>query len=130
MLKFIRTVTVVLGTLTGVAHAGQCVVAGRVDDSHRWAPRVSAIELFNAQGKKVMASDKAAFASVTQIKLLKAVPLSSCNAEQPVKKVDDLSGSVTDLKSLYMQPTDGMIAVKSVRFPSLRSGALVELEIF
>jgi hypothetical protein len=132
MFKFISAVTVVFGSLIGAAQsaqAGQCVVAGRVDDASRWAPRVAAVQLFNATGKQVLASDKAAFASVTQVKIMKAVPVSSCDGSQAVKKVDDLSGNASDVKSFYMQPTDGMIAVKSVSFPALRSGSLVELEL-
>jgi hypothetical protein len=132
MYKLMSSVTVLMcasGFLAGAAQAGQCVVAGRVDDASRWAPRVAAVQLFNAQGKPVLASDKASFASVTQVKLTKAVPVSACDGGQAIKKVDELSGAIGDLKSLYMQPTDGMIAVKSVRFPALRSGSLVELEL-
>jgi hypothetical protein len=113
------------------SQVGQCVVAGRLNDANQWAPRIAAVQLFDAQGKIVSLSDKGALSKVTQAKISKAVPLSSCNGNQALKKVDDLSDSGNAAKPSFMQPSSGFIAVKTVAFPSLRTGngSLVEIEL-
>jgi hypothetical protein len=113
------------------SQAGQCVVAGRLNEASQWAPRIAAVQLFDAQGKMVSISDKGALARVTQVKINKAVPLSSCDGNQALKKVDDLSDGGAAGKPTFLQPSSGLIAVKTVAFPSLRAGngSLVEIEL-
>jgi hypothetical protein len=113
------------------SQGGQCVVAGRLNDANQWAPRIAAVQLFDAQGKMILLSDKAALSTVTQAKINKAVPLSSCDGNQALKKTDDLSDGGNATKPSFMKATDGFVAVKSVAFPSLRAGngSLVEIQI-
>jgi putative intracellular protease/amidase len=122
---------VVSSMVAQASQGGQCVVAGRLNEANQWAPRIAAVQLFNAQGKMVLLSDKAALSTVTQAKINKAVPLSSCDGNQALKKTDDLSDGGKATKPNFMQATDGLVAVKSVAFPSLRTGngSLVEIQI-
>jgi hypothetical protein len=122
---------VVSGMVAQASQGGQCVVAGRLNEANQWAPRIAAVQLFNAQGKMVLLSDKAALSTVTQAKINKAIPLSSCDGNQALKKTDDLSDGGNAAKPSFMQPTSGLVAVKTVAFPSLRAGngSLVEIQI-
>ncbi len=122
---------VVSSMVAQASQGGQCVVAGRLNEANQWAPRIAAVQLFNAQGKMVLLSDKAALSTVTQAKINKAVPLSSCDGNQAIKKTDDLSDAGKATKPNFMQATDGLVAVKSVAFPGLRAGngSLVEIQI-
>jgi hypothetical protein len=122
---------VVSSVVAQASQGGQCIVAGRLNDANQWAPRIAAVQLFDANGKIVLLSDKAALSTVTQAKINKAVPLSSCDGNQALKKTDDLSDGGTAIKPNFMKATDGLVAVKSVTFPSLRAGngSLVEIQI-
>jgi hypothetical protein len=124
-------VFVVSSMVAQASQGGQCVVAGRLNEANQWAPRIASVQLFNAQGKMVLLSDKAALSTVTQAKINKAVPLSSCDGNQALKKTDDLSDGGSATKPSFMQPTSGLVAVKTVAFPSLRAGngSLVEIQI-
>jgi hypothetical protein len=122
---------VVTSVVAHASQAGQCVVAGRLNEANQWAPRIAAVQLFDAKGKMILLSDKAALSSVTQIKINKAVPLSSCDGNQALKKTDDLSDGGTAIKPNFMKATDGLVAVKAIAFPTLRAGngSLVEIQI-
>jgi hypothetical protein len=122
---------VVSSVVAQASQGGQCIVAGRLNDANQWAPRIAAVQLFDANGKIVLLSDKTALSTVTQAKINKAVPLSSCDGNQVLKKTDDLSDGGTAVKPNFMKATDGLVAVKSVAFPSLRAGngSLVEIQI-
>jgi hypothetical protein len=122
---------VVSSVVAQASQGGQCVVAGRLNDANQWAPRIAAVQLFDSQGKMILLSDKAALATVTQAKINKAVPLSNCDGNQALKRTDDLSDGGSALKPNFMKVTDGLVAVKSVAFPSLRAGngSLVEIQI-
>jgi hypothetical protein len=61
--------------------------------------------------------------------VLKAVPLSGCDGSKPLAKVDDLAAPPNAAKPSYLGAGKAMVPVKSVSFPALRNGALVELEI-
>jgi hypothetical protein len=122
---------VVSSVIAQASQGGQCIVAGRLNDANQWAPRIAAVQLFDANGKIVLLSDKAALSTVTQAKINKALPLSSCDGNQALKKTDDLSDGGTAIMPNFMTATDGLVAVKSVAFPSLRAGngSLVEIQI-
>jgi hypothetical protein len=115
----------------GSALASQCVVAGRLDDAARWAPRISAVELYNAQGTRVSASDKNALSTVTQMRVIKPVPLSTCNFDAAIAKVDDFAAPLGASKPGYLPITKGseLVPVKGIKFPAIRSGRLVEIEV-
>jgi hypothetical protein len=125
------TVFVASSMVAQASQSGQCIVAGRLNEASQWAPRIAAVQLFDGQGKIVLLSDKAALSTVTQAKINKAVPLSSCDGNQALKKTDDLSDGGIAIKPNFMKATDGLVAVKSVAFPSLRAGngSLVEIQI-
>jgi hypothetical protein len=129
MLKNAKVLVILLSGVCAGAHAGQCVVAGRLDDASRWAPRLAALQMFDAQGKVIRASDKAGLALVTQVRVLKAVPISGCDGSKAVAKVDDLAAPAGAAKPSYLAAGKSMVPVKGVSFPAIRSGALVELEI-
>jgi hypothetical protein len=123
--------SMVFSSVVQASQGGQCVVAGRLNEANQWAPRFAAVQLYDAQSKIVLLSDKAALSTVTQAKINKAVPLSSCDGNQSLKKTDDLTDGGNARKPNFMQATDGLVAVKSVAYPSLRSGngSLVEIQI-
>jgi hypothetical protein len=122
---------VVSAVVAQASQAGQCIVAGRLNDANQWAPRIAAIQLFDAQGKMVSLSDKGALGKVTQARIMKPVPLSGCDGNQALKKVDDLSDGGKAVKPAFLQPSSGFVAVKTVAFPILRTGngSLVEVEL-
>jgi hypothetical protein len=129
MLKNAKVLVILLSGICAGAQAGQCVVAGRLDDANRWAPRLSALQMFDAQGKAIKASDKAGLALVTQVRVLKAVPISSCDGTRAITKVDDLASASSSASPSFLAAGKRLVPVKGVSFPSIRTGALVELEI-
>ena len=104
-----------------------CILAGRLDAEQRWAPQTRGIELLDASGKAVNASDKAALGSVKQVRVSSPAILSSCNGSAALPSGGDKTAksSVPAIKA-----GSAPIAVDAVAFPPLRvGGELVELRV-
>jgi hypothetical protein len=91
---------------------------------------LTGVELLNAAGKRVAGSDKASLATVTQVRIAKSVPLSSCDGNAAIKQVDDLTANGLVGKAPRVSVGTSTIPVQSLGFPKLRSGTeLVEFAL-
>ena len=117
------------GAATSVDADMQCILAGRVDAEQRWAPQARGIELLDAQGKRVSSADKAALASVKQVRVSSPALLSTCNGDQALAKADDLPNA-KKASAPAISAATAPIKVEAVGFPPLRvGGTLVELRL-
>lgn len=117
------------GASAPAVQESQCILAGRLDGDQRWAPQARGVELLDMAGKRVVLSDKAALASVKQVRLSNPALLSTCNGNQALAKGDDLAAAK---KSTVPAASAGKapITVEAVSFPPLRvGGELVELRL-
>jgi hypothetical protein len=115
---------------TAAASAGeQCILAGRLDGNQRWAPQARGIELMDAAGKRVASSDKAALASVKQVRVSSPALLSGCNGNQALARGDDQPGG-KKASSPAVSAAATPLNVEAVNFPPLKvGGELVELRL-
>jgi hypothetical protein len=105
-----------------------CILAGRLDAQQRWAPQTRGIELLDAAGKAVKASDKAALGSVKQVRVSSPAILSSCNGSAALPSGDDSKAAKSSVPAI--KAGSAPIAVDAVAFPPLRvGGELVELRV-
>lgn len=105
-----------------------CILAGRLDAEQRWAPQTRGIELLDAAGKAVKASDKAALGSVKQVRVSSPAILSSCNGSVALPSGGD--GKVAKSLVPAIKAGTSPIMVDAVAFPPLRvGGELVELRV-
>ena len=119
---------VALPAQTASAAVGQCILAGRLS-ADQWAPRMSGVELLDAQGQRVSGSPRHALAQVRQVRLNQTALLSSCDAQAGLTQADNLPAQP---KAEVPALTAGkeLIAVEAVGFPKLRTGGeLVEIRL-
>lgn len=111
------------------ADGARCILAGRLDTNQRWAPQARGVELLDANGKRVLTSDKSSLNNVKQVRISSPALLSQCNGNQPLTKGDDLARaakSTVPAVSANTQP----ITVQTVAFAPLTVGGdLVELRL-
>jgi hypothetical protein len=106
----------------------QCILAGRLDTNARWAPQAKGIELIDAAGKRVLASDKAALASVKKVRVSSPALLSACNGNQPLTKGEETLAGKSKVPAV--SAGNALITVEAIHFPALRvGGELVELRL-
>ncbi len=114
---------------TSQANGARCILAGRLDANQRWAPQARGVELLDAAGKRVLASDKSALSAVKQVRISSPALLSQCNGSQALASGDD---GARNSKATVPAVSAGAapIAVEAVAFPPLKVGGdLVELKI-
>jgi hypothetical protein len=111
------------------ADGARCILAGRLDTNQRWAPQARGIELLDANGRRVLTSDKSALSNVKQVRISSPALLSQCNGSQALAKGDDLARaakSTVPAVSANAEP----VTVQAVAFPPLKVGGdLVELRL-
>ena len=108
--------------------AGQCIVAGRLNDAGQWAPRFAAVQLRGGDGKAIARADRASLANVRSAELAQPALLSRCDGDRELALVPDSepAGKKTAVPAL----SRGVVDVESVSFPKLRTGGtLVELKV-
>jgi len=107
--------------------AGQCIVAGRLNDAGHWAPRFEAVQLRGADGAVIARADRASLAQVRQAELAQPALLARCDGDNPLAMADD---EPAGRKAAVPALSAGLVDVESVAFPKLRTGgALVELKV-
>ncbi len=107
----------------------QCVLAGRIDSNQRWAPQARGVELLDAAGKRLTASDKAALGNVKQVRISSPALLSSCNGNQTLPSGDN-QAKTPKTQAAAVSANATPINVDAVGFPPLRvGGELVELRL-
>jgi hypothetical protein len=103
-----------------------CIIAGRLSDQARWAPRMTGVELLGQDGKAVTAADKHSLAGVRQVRLGSPALLSRCDGSGQLAVGPDTPGAKSPVPAIG----PGTVAVESVSFPKMRRGGeLVELKL-
>ena len=103
-----------------------CILAGRLSEDGRWAPRMAGVELLGQDGKAVGAADKAGLALVRQAKLSAPALLARCDGSGTLAQGPESPGA----KSPVPAVGPGTVAVEAVNFPKMRRGGeLVELRV-
>ncbi len=116
----------VLSSYAQSAGATNCIVAGRLSDEARWAPRMVGVELLGQDGRAVISADKQALAGVRQVRLSSPALLSRCDGGGPLALGPEAPGAKSPVPAIG----PGTVAVESVNFPKLRRGGeLVELKL-
>ncbi len=108
------------------AGENSCIVAGRLSDQARWAPRMPGVQLLGPDGRAVTAADKQALAAVRQARLSARALLSRCDGDAELALGPDTPGTKQRVPAIG----PGLVPVESVSFPKLRRGGeLVELKL-
>jgi len=118
--------TVALLVLSTAATAAdpECLLAGRIDDAGRWAPRAPGVALLDAQGRELAPSD--APTSARRVRLDQPAALSRCDRDRPLARGD----GGTTAPGPVPAASPGVLEVVAVHRPPLRvGGTLVELEV-
>ena len=106
---------------------GQCIVAGRLADDGRWAPRFEAVQLLGSDGRVIARSTRDALGGVKQAKLAKPALLSRCDGDKEMARADT---EAAGKKGPVPMVSAGVVQVESVSYPKLRTGGtLVELKV-
>jgi hypothetical protein len=116
-----------LATISSFAQTTEasCIVAGRLGETG-WAPRLQGVQLLGQDGRAVTASDKAALATVKQVRLSAPALLSRCDGNNELAAGPESPGAKTPVPAIG----PGVVAVEAVNFPRLRRGGeLVELKL-
>ena len=105
----------------------QCILAGRISDTGRWAPMMEGVELLGADGQPVVSTSRQALLAIRQARLSAPALLSRCDREATLAQGPEAPGPRSEVPAL----TAGVVAVESVHFPKLRRGGgeLVELRV-
>ena len=105
---------------------GSCILAGRLSDEGKWAPRMAGVQLLSQDGKAVTSANKQALGSVKQVKLSAPALLSKCDGNAQLAEGPDAPGAKEKAPALAA----GTFAVEAVNFPKMRRGGeLVELKV-
>ena len=108
-------------------NAGQCIVAGRITEGDRWAPRFEGVQLLAPRGRVISGGNRQALADVERVRLTKPALLSKCDGDGELSRADD-QPSIPKEPVPAVAP--GVVEVESVAFPKLRTGGeLVELKL-
>ena len=108
------------------ADAGQCILAGRLSDEARWAPRMAGVELLGQDGRVVAGADKQSLAGVRQVRLSSPALLSRCDGDAQLALGPDAPGAKGKVPAIG----PGVVPVESVSYPKLRRGGeMVELKL-
>lgn len=114
--------------LPAVAQVGEgsCILAGRLADNQRWAPRMSGVELLAQDGRAITSADKQALASVRQVRLSAPALLSRCDGDGQLALGPESAGPKAPVPAIG----PGVLPVVAVNFPKLRRGGeMVELKV-
>ena len=108
-------------------NAGQCIVAGRVTDQQKWAPKFDGLQLMAARGRIVTSADRTALADVQQVRIMKPALLTKCDGDGDLMRADE---QPVVPKEPVPAVGPGVVDVEGVSFPKLRRGGeLVELRL-
>ena len=108
------------------AGENSCILAGRLSEQARWAPRMAGVQLLGQDGRAVTSSDKQALSAVRQVRLSAPALLSRCDGDGQLALGPDTAGPKERVPAIGR----GVVPVEAVSFPKLRRGGeLVELKI-
>jgi len=107
-------------------NTGNCILAGRLSDDARWAPRMAGVELLGQDGRVVAGADKQSLAGVRQVRLAKPALLSRCDGDAQLALGPDAPGAKEKVPAIG----PGVVPVEAVSYPKLRRGGeMVELKL-
>lgn len=117
--------------LTGATSFAQsessCLVAGRLSDTGKWAPRMSGVQLLSQDGRAITGSDRQSLARVKQVRVTAPALLATCDGDAQLALGPDAQGAKAPVPALNPGTT---LAVESVSYPKMRRGGeLVELKV-
>lgn len=105
-----------------------CILAGRLNLDHQWAPLARGVTLLNAQGERVNASSKKALDTVRTVRLSSPALVSQCNGNQPLVSGDSTTGSKIPVPAI--KPSPIALPVAAIYYPPGRAGGQwVELQL-
>jgi len=108
------------------ASENSCILAGRLSDDARWAPRMAGVDLLGQDGRVVTGADKQSLAGVRQVRLAKPALLSRCDGDAQLALGPDEPGAKGKVPAIG----PGVVPVESVSYPKLRRGGeMVELKL-
>ena len=123
-----ETSTETPSTAPGAAAGPICILAGRLGESGRWAPRIAGVSLHDAQGAAVSAATRDALAQVRQLRLGQRATLTTCDGDGA-----RLAGGPDTADGRGPVPIvtagRGFIPVLAVHHPRSRLGQWVELQV-
>ena len=131
MNRFHQTLALLLLSLGAAVHAqapaGEgCILAGRLAEEGRWAPRMPGVVLLDEAGRTASAADRQSLAGVRQVRLSEPALLSRCDGNNLLARGEDSAAP----KAAVPAVRPGVHAVQDVGFPRLhRGGELVELRL-
>ncbi len=103
-----------------------CIVAGRLNDESRWAPRMTGVALLGQDGRAVTSADKKILAGIKQVRLAAPALLARCDGDSQLALGPESPGTKEKVPAIG----PGTVAVESVSFPKMhRGGELVELKL-
>jgi hypothetical protein len=112
--------------LAQAAPENSCILAGRLSDEAKWAPRMAGVELLGQDGRVVSGADKQSLAGVRQVRLAKPALLSRCDGDAQLALGPDAPGAKGKVPAIG----PGVVPVESVSYPKLRRGGeMVELKL-
>lgn len=115
-----------VGSFAQGAGDNSCILAGRLSEQARWAPRTAGVELMGQDGRVVVSADKQALSGVRQVRLSAPALLSRCDGNATLALGPDSPGAKAPVPAVG----PGLVAVDGVSFPKLRRGGeLVELRV-
>ena len=124
-LAFMAAAPLVPSSAQGI-NAGQCIVAGRLNEDARWAPRFDAVELLGAKGRVMKESKRELLQDVRQVRLTKPALLTRCDGDREIARGDDNPIPKEPVPAV----SPGSYEVESIAFPKLRRGGeLVEVKL-
>lgn len=112
----------------GAVAGPTCILAGRLGESGRWAPRIAGVSLHNAQGSAVSSATRDALAQVRQLRLSQHATLTTCDGDGA-----SLAAGPDTAHGRGPVPIvtagRGFIPVLAVHHPRSRLGPWVELQV-
>lgn len=115
-------------TAPGAAAGPSCILAGRLGESGRWAPRTPGVSLHDAQGAAVSAATRDALAQVRQLRLSRSATLTTCDGDgASLAAGPDMADGRGPVP--IVTAGSGFIPVLAVHHPRSRLGQWVELQV-
>ncbi|MBC5763587.1 hypothetical protein [Ramlibacter albus] len=107
-------------------NAGNCIVAGRLNEDGRWAPRFDSVQLLGGKDRVIKESKREALHDTQRVRITKPAVLTRCDGDREIARGEE----TTIPKEPVPAVAPGAYEVESIAFPRLRRGGeLVEVKL-
>ena len=107
-------------------NAGQCILAGRLNENSRWAPRFDGVELLGAKGHVIKESKREVLHDARQVRVSKPAVLTKCDNDREIARGEEQPIPKEPVPAV----APGAYEVEGIAFPKLRRGGeLVEVKL-